>query len=103
MIIAIIIILLILWFLGYAPITGLSIPNISLFSINGHMVTLWEVLILLVVGWAIGLLPPPFQAIASVLLLLWILSVLGIFAFFAGLPNIIVIIIIIALIISVFR
>ena len=103
MIFTIIIILIILWFLGYSPIPGLSIPNMSLFSVNGHMVTLWEVLILLVVGWAIGLLPQPFQAIASLLLLFWVLSVLGIIAFFAGLPNILVIIIIVALILSAFR
>lgn len=103
MLIAIIIILSILWFLGYAPLSGLSIPNITLFSINNHMVTLWEVLILIVVGWAIGLLPRPFQAIASILLLFWILSVLGIIALFTGLPNIIILIIIAALILSVFQ
>jgi len=101
MLIAIVIILIILWFLGYAPFSGISIPNIGLFSINNHLVTLWEVLILLVVGWAIGILPRPFQTIASVLLLLWVLSVLGIFAI-VGLPNIIVIIIIIAIILSIF-
>lgn len=103
MLIAIIIILSILWFLGYAPLSGLSIPNITLFSINNHMVTLWEVLILIVVGWAIVLLPRPFQAIASILLLFWILSVLGIIALFTGLPNIIILIIIAALILSVFQ
>ena len=102
MIITIVIILTILWFLGYAPLQGVSIPNVSLFTINSHMVTLWEVLILLVIGWAIGILPRAFQAIASVLLLLWILSVLGIFTL-AGLPNIIVIIIILALILSIIR
>ena len=102
MIVTIIIILVILWFLGYAPISGISIPNIVLFTINNHAVTLWEILILAVIGWAIGILPRPFQTIASVLLLLWVLSVLGIFAI-AGLPNIIVIVIIIALIVSIFR
>lgn len=101
MIIAIIIILAILWLLGYAPLAGISIPNISLFSINSHAVTLWEVLILLVIGWAISILPRTFQAGASVLLLLWILSVLGVFAI-AGLPNIIVLVIIIGLIVSIF-
>ena len=102
MLITIIIILTILWFLGYAPLSGISIPNVVLFPINNHLVTLWEVLILLVISWAISILPRPFQTIASILLFLWILSVLGIFAI-TGLPNIIVIIIIIALIISIFR
>lgn len=102
MLITIVIILSILWFLGYAPISGFSIPNIDLLTINNHAVTLWEILILLVIGWAISILPRPFQAVASLLLLLWILSVLGIFAI-SGLPNIIVIIIIIALILSILR
>lgn len=101
MLIAIIIILAVLWFLGYAPVTGISVPNPILFTINNHGVSLWEILILAVIGWAIGILPRPFQAIASVLLLLWVLSVLGILAI-AGLPNIIVIVIIIALVVSIF-
>jgi hypothetical protein len=101
MIVAIVIILAILWFLGFFPISGISIPNFVLFSINNHPITLWNILILAVVGWAIGILPRPFQAIASVLLLLWILSVLGILAI-AGLSNIIVLIIIVALIVSIF-
>src|SRR3990167_7482242 len=102
MLIAIVVILIILWFLGYAPISGISIPNTVLFTVNNHAITLWEILILAVIAWAIGILPRPFQAIASILLLLWVLSVLGIFAI-TGLQNIIVIVIIIALIISIFR
>jgi len=101
MLIAIVVILVILWFFGYMPLSGISIPNYALFAIGGHTVTLWEVLILLVVGWAISILPRPLQAIASVLLLLWILSVLGIFAI-AGLSNIIVIVIIVGLFLSIF-
>lgn len=101
MLIAIVIVLIVLWILGYAPLSGIAIPNIILFTINSHSVTLWELLILAVVVWAIGILPSPFQAVAGVLLLLWILSVLGILAI-AGLPNIIVLVIIGALIVSIF-
>ena len=101
MLIAIVVILVILWFLGYMPLTGITIPNISLFAINGHTVTLWELLILLVVAWAISILPRPLQAVASILLVLWILSVLGILAI-TGLSNIIVLVIIIGLIFSIF-
>ncbi len=101
MIIAIIVILVILWLLGYAPLAGVSIPNISLFTINNHAVTLWEVLILAVIAWAIGILPRPFKVVGSVLLLLWVLSVLGILAI-AGLSNVIVLVIIIGLIASLF-
>lgn len=101
MLIAIIIILIILWFLGYAPLSGISIPNIVLFTINNHAVTLWEILILVVTGWAISILPRPLQTAASILLVLWVLSVLGILAI-AGLPNIIVLVIIVGLILSIF-
>ena len=101
MLIAIIIILAILWFLGYAPISGISIPNIVLITINNHPVTLWEILILAVVAWAIGILPRPFQIVASVLLVIWILSVLGILPI-VGFSGIIVLAIIAALIVSIF-
>lgn len=101
MLLIIVVILIILWVLGYAPISGISIPNIVLFTINNHSVTLWEVLIFAAIGWAIGILPRPFQTIASVLLLLWILSVFGILAI-AGLSNIIVLVIIAGLILSIF-
>lgn len=101
MIITIVIILIVLWFLGYAPITGISIPNIALFTINNHSVTLWELLILGVVAWAISILPRPFQIAGSVLLALWVLSVLGILGI-GGLANIIVLVIIVGLIISIF-
>jgi len=102
MLITNIIILTVLWFFGYSPLSGVSIPNIALFPINGHMVTLWEVLILMAITWAISILPRPFQAVASILLVFWLLSVLGIFVF-AGLPNIIVIVIIAALVLSIFK
>lgn len=101
MLVAIVVILIVLWFLGYSPISGVSIPNVVLFTINNHSVTLWEILILAVISWAIGILPGPFQTIASILLVLWILSVLGILAI-AGLSNIIVLVIIAGLIISIF-
>jgi hypothetical protein len=98
---AIIIILIILWALGYTPLSGTYVPNPELLVLNGHPVTLFNILILLIIGWAIGILPPPFQAIASVLLILWVLSVLGILAI-AGLPNIIILAVIVALVISIF-
>jgi len=98
MIVAIVIILIVLWLLGYAPISGLNIPDIVLFSINNQQITLWNILILAVIAWAMGILPRPFREIASVLLVLWILSVVGILAI-AGLPSILVIAIIVGLVI----
>jgi hypothetical protein len=94
---ALIIILIVLWFFGYVHLANFFIPDIILFHINGRPVTLWDVLILLVVSWAIGILPTPLKQIAAILLLFWILSTLGILAF-AGLPSILVIAIIFGLV-----
>lgn len=94
MLFTILIILVVLWFLGYAPFGGVHVPNTVLFSINNHAITLLNVLIVLAVGWAISILPSPFREIASVLLLFWVLSVVGILAI-AGLSNILLIVIIV--------
>lgn len=101
MLIPIIIILIILWFFGYAPITSVNIPDIVLFSVNNHPVALWDLLILMVIGWAISILPSQLRLIASVLLILWILSLLGIIAI-SGLSNMLVLVIIISLIVALF-
>mgnify|MGYP006384972727 CR=1 FL=1 len=101
MIAAIIIILIILWFLGYVNIGNLSIPDISLFTLNGNVISLWDMLILFVILWAIGVLPTPLRQIAGVGLILWVLATLGIIAL-AGLPSLIVIAIILGLIFSLF-
>ncbi len=93
MLFTILIILVGLWLLGYVPSLGALIPNITLFSVNNHQITLWNVLVVLAVGWTIGVLPRPFREIASVLLILWVLSVVGIFAI-GGLANILLIAII---------
>jgi len=101
MLIAIIIILIVLWFFGYAPISSANIPDIILFSINNHPVTLWDLLILMAIAWAISILPSQLRMIASVLLILWVLSLLGIIAI-AGLSNMLVLVIIIGLIVALF-
>lgn len=74
------IILVVLWLLGYISIPWFVIPNPVLFQINGHPVTLINLLTLLVIAWLIELLPYPLNIIAGVILLLWILSILGILA-----------------------
>lgn len=98
MLATILVILIILWVLGYAPLS-IHIPNVTLFVFNGRPISLWDLLILAIVGWAIGVLPSPFREIASVLLLFWILSTLGVLAV-AGLANILVLVIIGGLILS---
>jgi hypothetical protein len=94
-------ILIVLWFLGYIRIEAIPIPNFELFMLNGRSITLWDLLIFLVVCWAIGVLPTPIRQIAGVLLALWLLSLFGIIAI-AGFSQIIVIVIIAALIYSLF-
>lgn len=101
MLVAIILILAVLWILGYLNLQALHIPTTTLFVINGQPITLWDLLILLVIAWAVGVLPSPFRLIASVLLLLWVLSVLNIIAV-PGLASILVITIVVGLIVSLF-
>ncbi|MFA5135981.1 MAG: hypothetical protein WC489_01145 [Patescibacteria group bacterium] len=89
--------LIIFWFLGYVRVDSLILPDYILFTLNGRNITLWNILILVVIAWIIGVLPSPFREIASVFLVLWILSVLGVIGF-AGLPSILIISLIIGLI-----
>lgn len=98
---ALLLILILLWFLGYIRIDGLTIPDINLFTINGQPITLWSVLTLIIVAWIVSMLPTPFQQIVGVLLIIWILVVLGILAISGiALANILVIAIIIGIIVS---
>ncbi len=92
------IILIALWFLGYIHISG-YIPNFPLFSINNHSISLWDILILLAIAWAIGVLPSPLRQIAAALLIIWILATLGIIAI-GGLAQIIVLAIIAGVILT---
>lgn len=101
MIETILVILLILWFLGYITIPGIAIPRFPVFFFNGRAITLWDILIFLVVVWAIEALPTPFREIAGVLLILWLLSTFGILAI-AGLSHLLVIAIIVGIIASLF-
>jgi hypothetical protein len=101
MLAALFIILVILWAFGYVRIEGLVFPDIVLFTLNGQPITLWSILILIVVAWAVGILPSPIRQIVAVLLIIWILAVLGILSI-TGIPlaSIIVIAMIIGLIIA---
>jgi hypothetical protein len=96
---AILFVLVILWFLGYIHIQGIIIPNILLFTLNGHSISLWDLLIFLVILWALEALPGPFRMIAGILLVIWLLSTLGILAI-AGLPHVIVVVLIIGLVLA---
>ena len=88
--------LIILWFLGYIHIPWLVIPHVNLFVINGKAVTLYELLILIVVVWAVSFLPTPLRQIAGVLLILWLLATLGLIVI-AGFSQIILIALIVGI------
>lgn len=94
--------LIILWVLGFLHIPGVVIKDMVLFQFNHHAVTLWELLMLIVIAWAIEALPTPLRQIAFILIILWILSILGIIAV-SGLSNLIVVAIIVGLIVAVFQ
>lgn len=91
MITALLVALVILWLLGYISIP--FIPNIYLFTINSHQISLWNILTFLLLLWVVGILPSPFREISFVLLILWTLSVLG-FIGFVGFPSLVLIAII---------
>lgn len=77
MISVILLLLILLWLLGY-----LQVPLFAstLFNSVGRVVTLNDLLVFLIIIWLIGILPYPFREIAGVLFLLWILGALGIIA-----------------------
>lgn len=77
MLVAILLILIVFWFLGYGPLT---VFHFRLFQFNGHIITVWDVLIFLLVIWLVDLLPAPFRQIAVVVLIIWLLATLGVIA-----------------------
>lgn len=87
MVIAVLIILLVFWFLGYGPIEAMYFP---LFQLGGKIISLWDILIFLVIIWLIDLLPRPLREIAAVVLVIWLLALFGIIAL-PGLSNLLVI------------
>lgn len=91
----ILIILLVLWLLGY-----LQIPLLHsvIFRLFGRSITLNDILVVFVVIWLINLLPSPFRGIAIIILILWLLKAFGIIVVY-GLGNIILLALIIALVV----
>jgi hypothetical protein len=94
---AALVILVVLWLLGYVSVPFFHIPKIHLFTLNGHSVDLYTVLIFIVILWLMDLLPSPFRQITGGLLILWLLSLFGIIAI-ANFSNIIIIALIIGVV-----
>lgn len=99
MVAGLLVLLIILWFLGYIRIEGLTIPDITLFVINGEAITLLELLIALVIMAVISSLSSPLREVGMILFVLWILATLGIIVF-SGLANLLIIAIIIGVALS---
>jgi hypothetical protein len=95
----ILVLLIILFFLGYNP---LLLPNMNLFVLAGRSIGLYDLLTFLVILWLIGMLPWPFRGIATVFLVLWILSFLGFIAI-AGFSQLLMVALIIGLVVYLFR
>jgi hypothetical protein len=100
MLLTVLVLLVVLWLFGYIHIPNLTIPDVTLFAINGHWVTLVEMLIFAISLLAVGMLPTPLRQIGYAIVVLWVLSTLGVIAV-AGLASILVLAIIVGLIAAV--
>lgn len=89
--------LIVLWLLNTFVGGGLFFLHRGLFSLNGHGVSLWELLVFALVVWLLNILPSPFRKIVALFLLLWLLSVFG-FIVIVGLPNLLVLLLIAGLV-----
>ena len=101
MLLAVLILLVVLWVLGYVHLPTLVVPDIGWFAVNGHTVTLVEVGIFLLILWAVGVLPTPLRQIGMAMLVLWVLATLGVIGI-AGLSSLLVIAVIVGLIAALF-
>ncbi len=97
MIVALLVLLVALWFLGFISLPMFPISNFVLFTLFGVAITLYQVIIFLIILWLIDLLPGFFKYLAGVLLLLWVLSVFGVITII-NFPHIIVLTIIFGLV-----
>lgn len=83
-------ILIILYVLGYVNIPGVTIPNYHIYAFNHHVITLNEILITAAIFLMIGFAPRFLRIIAGALLIIWVISTLG-FINVKGLQSIIII------------
>lgn len=91
MLIAILLVLILFWFLGYGPLETLRFPLIKFF---GRTINLWDILIVIAIIALIDILPRPAREVAVVVFIIWLLSLFGVIVV-AGLSNILLIAIIV--------
>jgi hypothetical protein len=88
------IILAVLWLLGFVHIPLLGY---GLFTIFGHVFTVHNIIVFAVVAWLINELSSPFREIAMVFLILWVISLI-----FSFLPDMFLLVFLLALLFFVF-
>ena len=82
----VLILLSILLISGHLGFDTFDTPNYVISQFNGHPITLIQILIFLVVIWAVSLLPKLIREIVLLLLVVWVLSLLG-FISLIGVPD----------------
>jgi hypothetical protein len=80
MLVALIVVLFILWLLGFLQIENLGFLRTPVFRVNEAVVTLLDILIGLAIITVIAVLPGPLGIAAGVLFALWLLSLAGLIA-----------------------
>ena len=101
MLAALLIILIVLWFVGVIKIPGVIVNDVVLFEFNGKSISLLDLLIFLIIIWLIQILPIPIRYIAGIVFFLWILSIFGIIAITWS-SNVFLFIIIVGVFVAVF-
>jgi hypothetical protein len=100
MLIALVLVLAILWVLGYLQIGNLEFLRVPVLSVGERTVTLLDILVALTVILVITALPGFLAVAAGVLLTLWLLAVFGLIAI-EGIPlsTLIILVIIVGLLV----
>lgn len=98
----ILVLLVVLWFLGYFTVPYLSFLSTVWTSINGQPVTILHLLTFFVLLWLIGSLPNPFKIVAIILLALWLLSLFGFIVLVASFSQLLLMTAILGLAIYIF-
>ena len=80
MVLAILIGLLVILMVNGLSIVGLPELEVTVATINGNAISLWDLIAFVLIASLIGILPRPFREIFAVVLALWTLSVLGVLA-----------------------
>lgn len=98
----ILILLIILFILGYLQIPAFPLTDMTLFVFLGRAISLYDLLLFGLILWIIQALPWPFKGLASLILVLWLLSFFSIIAI-PGFSNILVLALIVGIIGYIFR